>query len=159
MKKKKIRGETGKALYDWEAIKIDFLNSEFLEISEFWRKRFGTETGQFERTNTAGWTKYKKEFKKKMAEDAIKSLEDQEKKNYAIGLKNLMNSILGHVKTENELRKLSLKDKQLLWDILMTMNDKPTVVSKNKQIVSIDPEQEDAILERIKPFLPDSDSE
>ncbi|MCK5027372.1 MAG: hypothetical protein KAS07_03060 [Candidatus Pacebacteria bacterium] len=120
-----------KRKYNFANIKNKFFLSEIGEVKMFFETKYGA-YNPYIQTNTAGWTKEKNAWKKKIAQDAMKKLTDKQTKKYEKGLESLMrHGILPRLK-KDELEGKSEKSVKILWEIMMTMNSKPTRVTKQE---------------------------
>jgi len=68
-----------KSKYNWEELKQEFFNSEFLEVAPFVRERLGKETANDTNvaTQTKGWANAKKEWTKNRNAEIQKQLDKE----------------------------------------------------------------------------------
>ena len=93
--------KNGKAKYDWDKIKRDFFNSDFLEVASFIQQELGKlpeDDGNMAQ-HTKGWAEDKREKKRKDAEE----IEEQMKKELIERLKVKMEDVLTGKKISFEL--------------------------------------------------------
>ena len=123
---------TPKKKYDWPKLKQEFMVSDHLTSTAFFRNEYGTEidkNGTVKR-NVIGWTEEKEEFHRSIYEKTMELLEGKEAKENAKALIDLMQSFRDDLKTEN-IKELSVAEKERLWHIFMTMNNRPTKYTEN----------------------------
>ena len=70
-----------KSKYDWEEIKKEFFESDYLEVKKFFQDKFNIFNGEIVK-NTKGRTKWKKEYKKQII-DKSKEKQIEVKIDYA----------------------------------------------------------------------------
>jgi hypothetical protein len=86
-------GESGSnAKYDWDALKQEFFNSDFLEVAPFIRQRLSKETANDSNmaNQTKGWAEDKKEWKRKRMEDVQRQADKELIEKLKISLEDLL---------------------------------------------------------------------
>ena len=120
-----------KQKYDWVEIKREYFESDIVEVKRFLESKFNTYTTHMNKT-TAGWTKEKKEHKEKIRVEALKLAEKKLIQQGAQAYNNILMGIFQEVATADQIKRLTIKDKETLWKMISTINNKPTSVSENR---------------------------
>jgi len=123
----------GKQKYNWGLLRQEFMTSEYLEVTAFFRQEYGKEiekNGTIGR-KTKGWVEEKKKFIQSIYQATIDKIEDEESTANAEFLTTLMQGLRAEGATLDKMARLSVKDKERLWLIFMTINGKPTKVIQN----------------------------
>lgn len=127
-----------KAKYDWTALKQEFFNSNYLEVSVFIRDKLGieiTENG-WVREQTTGWTDEKKKFKQKQIEEVQKQTDEKLIEEFKITISELLKSkkILFDLDLKYLTIWLKLQDEKLSTDLkkyeLSFIKNYPTNISE-----------------------------
>lgn len=119
---------------DWEALKQDYLLSEYVDVQEWGRKKLGGRTaeksGHFQR-KTVGWKGEKEALKKEQTKITVqKVIEDR-----STDLANLLGDVYDHIKQNKEmLFSEGAKGLKTIWEIAMVANGLPTSISKNENL-------------------------
>jgi hypothetical protein len=132
---------------DWSARKLEFLESDFLEVAEFFRHLLGTNKLPWNiKLKTKWWSKDKAQWLGKIRE---KVLEEAEKEMIKLRKpdmqklwnihKNIFNMLVEYSnqiiwKWNPSIPKISIKELKTLREIVKTEKWEPTRVSENKNI-------------------------
>jgi len=87
-----VRSKIKKSKYNWESLRQEFFNSDFLEITSFIRQRLGKETVSDNHIarKVAGWTDEKKAWTRKRLEKVQKEADKALMEKLKIHLKDLL---------------------------------------------------------------------
>jgi hypothetical protein len=119
------KGNSGKGKYDWDALKVEYLMAEFINVSDFLRMKGVRE----DRTKTSGWSTERAENRRKIYEEISTEIKDRLKDNLELGYHNLLNiGILEKLNNPKVSKDLSVSDIEKLWKILRTEHGLPTQI-------------------------------
>ena len=80
-----------KQKYDYSALKVEFLESEYSEVQDFLRRKFGEKLASSSMKNKCKWrSKEKQDMKEKIVEEALKESVWKQAKELAIPLEDVM---------------------------------------------------------------------
>ena len=120
--------EATKQKYDWPSLKQEFFVSDYVEVKSFFEEQYGNYSGTI-RTNTTGWSKEKKEF----VQDILAKSVEHTKEKRALELSKTLDGILDELQRRvngSNIQFLSVRELKTLWEIFMTMNNKPLKANK-----------------------------
>ena len=140
-----------KGKYNWNKIKAEFMASDFVEVKAFFESRFGHYDGNMSK-RSRGWSPEKIARDKRIAEQSLAKAEQAEINSNAIALKNILTGFKLHLSTEGEIKKLTMKDKKIIWDVFRTELGLPTrvVFQKNENVNCDAGKARQGILDRLK---------
>lgn len=133
---------------DWEALKQDYLLSEFVDVQEWGRSKKGEITvkgsGFFGR-KTKGWKTEKEGLKKEQTKLTVEKVIEER----STDLANLLGDVYDHIKQNKEmLFSEGAKGLKTIWEIAMVANGLPTSISKNEN-TNRNVEEEKKVLESL----------
>lgn len=130
--------------YDYSALKLEFFQSDYDEVSAFLTNKWLT--SKINRTDTAWWSKDKKERKEKIVEKALQRKQDELAKKLEIPMERLLESKKASIqlvrkklqaiveRSKEDWDIIDLKDVKTIREMSKTELWEPTTVSKNDNI-------------------------
>lgn len=130
--------------YDYSALKLEFFQSDYDEVSAFLTNKWLT--SKINRTDTAWWSKDKKERKEKIVEKALQRKQDELAKKLEIPMERLLESKKASIqlvrkklqaiveRSKKDWDIIDLKDVKTIREMSKTELWEPTTVSKNDNI-------------------------
>lgn len=130
--------------YDYSALKLEFFQSDYDEVSAFLTNKWLT--SKINRTDTAWWSKDKKERKEKIVEKALQRKQDELAKKLQIPMERLLESKKASIqlvrkklqaiveRSKKDWDIIDLKDVKTIREMSKTELWEPTTVSKNDNI-------------------------
>ena len=127
--------------YDYSALKLEFFQSDYDEVSAFLTNKWLT--SKINRTDTAGRSKDKKERKEKIVEKALERKQNELAKKLEIPMERLLESKKASIqlvrkklqaiveKSKKDWDVIDLKDIKTIREMSKTELWEPTTVSKN----------------------------
>ena len=127
--------------YDYSALKLEFFESDYDEVSAFLTNKWLT--SKINRTDTAWWSKDKKERKEKIVEKALQRKQDELAKKLQIPMERLLESKKASIqlvrkklqaiveRSTKDWDIIDLKDVKTIREMSKTELWEPTTVSKN----------------------------
>lgn len=127
-----------KQKYDWSALKLEFFNSEYDEVKEFFKQKYNVYNRNTQQ-NTRWRTKEKQAYKEKILAKVLEKKAKEEAKNLEIPvwkLKEAKKAVVGLLMKKisdviNEKSNLSIKDQERILKMIKTELWEPTTISKN----------------------------
>jgi len=119
-----------KVKYDFELLRQEFFLAEEDEIKAFFTRKYGVYNRHIQ-AKTQGWTNDKKAWKKVMVDKTLEQIQDKEARENASALVNVLVGLKMKIQTTGDLKNLSVKDLQRIWEVFMTMNGRPTRITHN----------------------------
>ncbi len=114
--------------YNWEQLKTDYFLSPIMDVSSWGRQFFGStpavKSGNFYQC-TKNWRKDKEEYQKDLQQKTLAQIRHDRIANY-IRLQDKVFTLIDSKLTSN----ISVKDLQMLWQMIMTSQGLPTRVSE-----------------------------
>lgn len=130
--------------YDYSALKLEFFESDYDEVSAFLTNKWLT--SKINRTDTAGRSKDKKERKEKIVEKALERRQNELAKKLQIPMERLLEAKKTSIqlvrkklqaiikKTQEDWDLVDLKELETIWKMSKTELWEPTTVSKNENM-------------------------
>lgn len=130
--------------YDYSALKLEFFESDYDEVSAFLTNKWLT--SKINRTDTAGRSKDKKERKEKIVEKALERKQNELAKKLQIPMERLLEAKKTSIqlvrkklqaiikKTQEDWDLVDLKELETIWKMSKTELWEPTTVSKNENM-------------------------
>lgn len=130
--------------YDYSALKLEFFESDYDEVSAFLTNKWLT--SKINRTDTAGRSKDKKERKEKIVEKALERRQNELAKKLEIPMERLLEAKKTSIqlvrkklqaiikKTQEDWDLVDLKELETIWKMSKTELWEPTTVSKNENM-------------------------
>lgn len=105
--------------WNWDQLKVQYIESEILEVKTFFLHFYGTFNSTIKH-KTVGWPKAKKLHLKRSQFEAIAKIETK----YSISIENALSDLLGHIcsliQEERKHPKMNIREIAILWRILRT---------------------------------------
>ena len=123
----KITNGKGQSKYNWPLIKVEFFNSDYLDVKPFMEDRYG---GYHNAMAVKGWAEHKARWLESVQKKALQISSEKMAKELNRGL----DEIRGYfVELGENARKLKLKpsDAYIIWEVLRTENALPVRYTKN----------------------------
>ncbi len=130
--------------YDYSALKLEFFESDYDEVSAFLTNKWLT--SKINRTDTAWRSKDKKERKEKIVEKALERRQNELAKKLEIPMERLLEAKKTSIqlvrkklqaiikKTQEDWDLVDLKELETIWKMSKTELWEPTTVSKNENM-------------------------
>lgn len=122
-----------KANYNWQELKAEFIKSQYLEATAFFKHKFGHYNEHMKR-KARGWTKEKQLHQEKIQAKVIEKAIDSEAREMAKALGNIRSYFKMKVSSLDELKKLKVKDARDIWKIIRIENNLPANIIKAHNI-------------------------
>lgn len=125
VKKKEVKKTKSK--YNWALMKQEFMTSEYLEVTAFFKNEYSIDLVKNGHVNkkVTGWTEEKKKFIQEVYTQTMESIKEKRVVRNTDVLEKLM-ELLNKKVEHKDAKLLSVKDLERLWGIFMTVNNKPT---------------------------------
>lgn len=125
-----------KSQYDRPAIKLEYYQSDFDEVYNFLKRKFGEKLVKSLKNRVKGWTNDKKEWKQKIIDKAIEDHAKKQAKSLELTVEFLKqakkNALIKIAKQITQDELISMKDLvRWLWTIKTELWE-PTKITKNE---------------------------
>ena len=130
-----------KCKYNWPQLKSEYINSQYLEATEFFQNKFG-HYNEWMKKQSRGWTKDKIKHQERIQAKVIEKSVDREAAEMLKALSNIRAYFKQRVSTQEELNKLKVQDARDVWKILRIENNLPANIIKAHNLnQDADPEE------------------
>ena len=139
-----------KSKYDWQALKLEFFQSDIDEVYNFLAGKFGENTVKWNLKNKVKWwSKEKQEYKNRILEKALEKQAEEQAKELEIPIETLKKAKKkAIIKIINYLNKqLNPSEMEKVIRMIKTELGEPTTISKNDTTVRWEPLDESLFIQ------------
>lgn len=127
-KKKTKASPNNKHIYDFEALFVEFCNSDYDEAKGFMEDKYGKRYNAYMSKMCTGWKKRKDEWKSRTANKILDVLTDEKVKTYGEAIDLAIGEVKRRLSAPDEVKAMSPHDLRVLWEMVMTMAGKPSKI-------------------------------